>query len=155
MRTFANGDKLSIEANGRIFRNGPGERLAEGRGPHPTRGPPQPLKEKGYELSLIGEDKVGEKKVVGVRVAKKGQKDVSLYFDKETWLLAKMEYRGAVMGTENEVNQERIIKEYEKNKDGIPVAKKILIKYDGKQFLEAEVTEIKYFEKLDDSEFKK
>jgi hypothetical protein len=47
------------------------------------------------------------------------------------------------------------VKEYEKNKDGIPLAKKVLIKHDGKTFLEAEVLEIKYFEKLDDSEFKK
>ena len=53
------------------------------------------LKEKGYELSLIGEDKVEGKKVVGVRVTKKDQKDISLFFDKETGLLAKLEYRGA------------------------------------------------------------
>ena len=42
------------------------------------------MKEKGYELSLIGEDKVEGKKVVGVRVSKKDQKDISLYFDAET-----------------------------------------------------------------------
>ena len=103
-----------------------------------------PLKDKAFEVSLIGDDKVEGKKVVGIRVTKKGQKDVSVFFDKETGLLAKLEYRGAEPGTDNEVNEERIIKEYEKNADGIPLAKKIVIKHDGKQFLEAEVTEIKH-----------
>jgi hypothetical protein len=113
------------------------------------------LKDKGFELSLIGEDKVEGKKVVGVRVTMKGQKDVSLFFDKETWLLAKMEYRSTDPSTGNEINEERFITEYEKNKDGIPLPKKTVVKHDGKQFLESELVEMKYLEKLDDSEFKK
>ena len=113
------------------------------------------LKDKGYEVSLIGEDKVAGKKVIGVRVAKKDHKDVSLYFDAETWLIAKVEYRTTDATSGNEITEERLPSGYEKNKDGTPVPKKIVIKRDGKQFLEAEVLEAKYFEKLDDSEFKK
>jgi hypothetical protein len=113
------------------------------------------LKDKAYELSTIGEDKVDGKKVVGVRVSKKGQKDVSVYFDKETGLIAKVEFRTTDQMTGNEVTEERIPSDYAKNKDGVPVPKKVVVKRDGKTFLEAEVLEVKYFEKLDDSEFKK
>ncbi|HEY1191022.1 MAG TPA: hypothetical protein VGE74_25540 [Gemmata sp.] len=113
------------------------------------------LKDKGYELSIIGEDKVEGKKVVGVRVSKKDHKDVSLYFDKATGLIAKLEYRATDPATGNEIAEERLPSDYAKNKDGVPVAKKVVIKRDGKVFLEAEVLEIKYFDKLDDSEFKK
>ena len=156
VRTWVNGDKVILELNGKEFDGG--ERVKKaikeaGQVLEVSR--LVPLKDKAYELSLIGEDKVEGKKAIGVRVTKKGQKDVSIYFDKETGLIAKLEYRSAEPGTDNEVTEERIVKEYEKNSDGIPLAKKILIKHDGKTFLEAEVLEIKHFEKLDDSEFKK
>jgi hypothetical protein len=113
------------------------------------------VKEKGYELNLIGEDTVEGRKVVGVRISKKGQNDVSMYFDQQTGLLAKLEFRGADPSTGMELNEERIVLEYAKNKDGIPVPRKVLIKHDGKKYLEAEVLETNYYEKLDDSEFKK
>jgi hypothetical protein len=154
--TVVNGEKVSLELNGKEIDGADKVKKAiQDTGHVMDVGRLVTLKDKAYELSLIGEDKVEGKKVIGVRVTKKGQKDVSVFFDKETGLIAKLEYRGAEPGTDNEVNEERIVKEYEKNKDGIPLAKKVLIKHDGKTFLEAEVLEIKYFEKLDDSEFKK
>jgi hypothetical protein len=156
VRTWVNGDKIVLELNGKDFEGGDRVKKAIQEVGHVLEvARLVPLKDKAYELSLVGEDKVEGKKAVGVRVSKKGQKDVSLYFDRETGLLAKMEYRGAEPGTDNEVNEERIVKEYEMNADGIPVAKKVLIKHDGKTFLDAEVTEHKFFEKLDDAEFKK
>jgi hypothetical protein len=156
IRTIVNGEKVSLEVNGQEVDQAEKVKAAIKDVGHVQEiARLVPLKDKAYEVSLIGEDKVEGKKVVGIRVTKKGQKDVSAYFDKETGLLAKLEYRGAEPGTDNEVNEERIIKEYEKNADGIPLAKKLIVKHDGKQFLEAEVTEIKQFEKLDDSEFMK
>src|SRR5262249_14463776 len=151
--TLVNGDKFTIEANGNAVDVPDAAKDAlKGVGYMLKVARMVPLlKEKGYELSLIGEDKVEGKKVVGVRVAKKDQKDISLYFDKETGLLAKLEYRGADPSSGMEVNEERIIAEYEKNKDGIPMAKKVIVKHDGKTFLEAEVIEAKFLEKLDDS----
>lgn len=113
------------------------------------------LKEKEFEMSLIGEDKVEDKPVVGVRVVSKGHRDISLYFDKETHLLAKMETRTIAQGTGNEVNEERIIRAYEKNKDGIPVPKKVVVKHDSKKFLEIDISEVELLEKIDESEFKK
>src|SRR5206468_1711063 len=69
-------------------------------------------KEKGLELSLIGDDKVNDKPVVGVRVARKDKKDVSLFFDKETGLLAKVENRGVNFLTKAEVTQARVMSDY-------------------------------------------
>jgi hypothetical protein len=113
------------------------------------------LKDKDYELSLIGEDKVEDKPAIGVRVTTKGQKDVSMWFDKKTNLLAKLEYRGTDPFTKGEVNEERIIAEYMTNKDGIPMPKKVIIKHDGKAFLEIEMSDAQLLEKIDDAEFKK
>lgn len=112
------------------------------------------LKEKEFELSPLGEVKVEGKTAVGILVKSKGHKDMSLFFNKETGLLAKVEHRTTPEGSEKEVTEERIITEYEK-KDGVPTPKKILIKHDGEKFLEAAVTEIKLLEKLDDGEFTK
>ena len=49
----------------------------------------------------------------------------------------------------------RIITGYAKNADGVPVPKGIVVKKDGKKFVDAEITEMKLLEKLDESEFKK
>ncbi len=91
------------------------------------------LKEKKYTLDVIGEDKVEGKKVTGIRVSVKDKKDVSLYFDQETWLLAKLEHHTVDAATGNEVTEERIVTEYKKNKNGVPVPKSILVKRDGKE----------------------
>lgn len=155
--TIANGDDISIEAGGNKV-DVPDEAKAQlkAAGHMMQVGRLVALKDaKKYELSLIGEDKVEGKKVVGVLVKAKDQKDISLYFDKETGLLAKLEFRGTEPGTGKEVNEERIVGEYGKNKDGVPVPKKVVVLHDGKTFLDAEVTEMAYLEKLDDSVFKK
>jgi hypothetical protein len=113
------------------------------------------LKEKEFELSSLGEQKVEGKAAVGVLVKSKGHKDISLFFNKETGLLAKVEHRTTEEGTDKEVTEERIITEYKKTEDGLQMVKKLIIKHDGEKFLEAEVTEAKPLEKLEDSEFKK
>jgi hypothetical protein len=112
------------------------------------------LKGKDFELSALGEVKVEGKPAVGVLVKSKGQKDVSLYFNKETGLLAKVEHRTVDPMTGNEITEERIVAEYGKT-DGVPTPKKVLINHDGNKFMELEVLETKQLEKLDDSEFAK
>jgi hypothetical protein len=112
------------------------------------------IKEKEFELSALGELKVEGKAAVGVRVARKGQKDVSLYFNKETGLLAKVERRTVDPQTGNEITEERVITEYGKT-DAVPTAKKVVINHDGSKFMELEILETKRLEKLDDSEFAK
>lgn len=110
------------------------------------------LKDKAYELSPLGEMKVEGKPALGLRVVTKGFKDVSLFFDKESGLLLKMERRGVDPMSGQEFAEERFIQEYQKL-DDVPVPKKVLINRDGKKFLELEVLEMKFLETVDENEF--
>ncbi len=154
--TLINGDEASLEVNGKamdIDDTIKGTLKNAGHVMKLARLTPL-LKDKTYELSLVGEEKVEGEPAIGIRVACKGQKDINIFFNKKTHLLAKLEYRGSDT-TGKEINEERIISEYAKNKDGVPLPKKVIVKHDSKTFLEVEVLEITFLEKIDDSEFKK
>lgn len=154
--TVMNGDKLSIEAAGKAVDVTDDIKKAMKDAQHmmtASRMVPL-LKDKSYELSIFGEAKVEDKPAIGIRVASKGKKDITLFFDKKTNLLAKIEHRTVEAGTGNEIGEERIILEY-KIKDGIPFPKKVLVKHDGKTFLEAESVESTLLESIDEAEFKK
>src|SRR5262249_43300801 len=112
------------------------------------------LKDKSVELSPLGEVKVNDRPAVGVRIVSKGHRDLNLYFDKETGLMAKMERQAFDTMTQQMVQEERIMQEYQVV-DGMKVAKKVRVNRDGKKFMEAEVLEVKFSDKLDDSEFAK
>ena len=153
--TLVNGDKLTIEANGRnVDVPDSAKEQMKAAGHMLEIGRLVPLKGKKYELSIIGEDKVEGKKVIGIRATAKEQSDVSIYFSTETGLIAKVEHR-TKDSTGKEITEERIVTEYTKSKDGVSVPKKLIVKHDGKQFIEAEVLEVTSLEKLDDAEFKK
>lgn len=113
-----------------------------------------PLLDKEYSLGAFGEEKVNDKPAIGITVSKKGQKDVTLFFDKDTYLLVRMDSRTAGPSGA-EVNETRIFEEYAKTKDGIPYPKKVLVKHDDKKFIYAETTELQFAEKLPDADFKK
>jgi hypothetical protein len=153
--TLVNGDKVTIDVNGMNIEPPDAAKTALKHAGHMMKVGRLVaiVREKGYELSLIGEAKVEGKDTVGVRVSKKDENDISLFFSKETGLLAKLEHRTAD-ATGKEITEERIITEYQKV-DGLPAPKKVLVKHDGKMFLEAEVLEVKMLEKLDEGEFKK
>jgi hypothetical protein len=110
--------------------------------------------DKSLELSALGETTVNNKPAVGVKIASKGHKDINFYFDKETGLVSKVERRALDSTTMQEVTEERIIQEYGET-DGLKTAKKVLVNRDGKKYLEAEVLESKFVDKIDDSEFAK
>jgi hypothetical protein len=112
-----------------------------------------PLRDKAFELTAVGEAQVNGKPAVGIRASKKGMADVTLYFDKTSYLVVKVEHRTLDFQSEQEMTQERIITEYT-TVDGRPQPKKVLINRDGKKFLEAEILEVKDHEKLDDGLFK-
>lgn len=113
------------------------------------------LIDREYKLSPLGEEKIDDRPVIGVRVEHKGCRDISLFFDKENNLLLKMETRikDMLRGGE-EVPAETLYSEY-KDVDGVMTAHKVTIKYDGKTYIESEVIDVKYAEKLDDSVFDK
>jgi hypothetical protein len=110
------------------------------------------LKDKSLQLTLLGESKAEDRPVVGVKVASKGHRDISLYFDKESGLLAKVQTRRNDPQSMQEVDEERFIKEYQ-DFDGQKVAKKILVNRDGKKYLELDITEVKHLDDVPDNTF--
>jgi hypothetical protein len=115
-----------------------------------------PLKdEKMYQLALLGESKVGDRPVVGVKVASKGHRDINLYLDKDSSLLLKSERRiKDRMAGGQELTQETLHSDY-KEIGGWKYAHKGVVNRDGKKYVEFELTELKTLEKLDDSIFGK
>jgi outer membrane lipoprotein-sorting protein len=110
------------------------------------------LKDKSLKFSLVGDMKVKGKDAVGVIVSREGKKDITLYLDKATGLMAKVELRKRDLMTGQEVTEERFITEYQ-DAQGRKVAKKVEVLRDGKPFIEAEVQEVQILPKIDDSEF--
>jgi hypothetical protein len=151
-----NGDKVSIEANGQDVPVEDKVKDALKDTIYSMKvGRLVPLiKEKGFELTSLGEVKVNDKPAAGVLIKSKGHKDISLFFDKKTGLLAKVEHRTVDPMSGNEITEERIITEYSKT-DGVPTPKKVTVKHDGNKYMEAEIVETKRLEKLEDSEFAK
>jgi hypothetical protein len=113
-----------------------------------------PLKDGAFALAPLGESKVGDRPVVGVKVSHKEHKDVSLFFDKEKGLLVKSLRRVKDMMTGQEVDQETVYSDF-KETDGIQRSMKMVAKRDGKDYLEAVTTEFKVVDKLDDGLFGK
>jgi hypothetical protein len=109
------------------------------------------LKHKAFTLDALGEVKANGRAAVGVRVSSRGHKDVNLYFDKVTGLLAKSERR-ALDDNQKEVTEETFYSDY-KDVDGVKVAMKVAVHHDGRRFLEMEMSEYRFLERIDAGEF--
>src|SRR3989442_5603424 len=108
-----------------------------------------------FFVSALLPEMVGEAKpAAGVRVRSRGHKDINLYFDKKASLLVMVQRRTDDPMSGEEVNEERIITEYQ-DVQGIKTTKKSVIFRNGKKYLDMEVVEAKYLEKVDDREFAK
>jgi hypothetical protein len=105
-----------------------------------------------YELAAVGEVKIMDQPAIGIRVSKKGQRDVSYFFDKKTHLLVKTEMRAYDPDAGQEFTQEKFFVRY-RDTDGLKSPARFVIHKDGKAFLDLEVTESKGYQKLDDSNF--
>ncbi len=112
------------------------------------------LSDKGYELAPLGEVKVENEDAVGVKVSAKDHRDVALYFSKKTGLLIKSEGRAFDFMIGQEVAQEMIFDDY-KEQDGHLSPRRLTMIREGKKFLEKEITEIKFVDRIDDSVFAK
>jgi len=110
------------------------------------------LKDKTVKFSLIGEAKVRDKDTIGVTVSREGKKDISIYFDKKTHLMAKVEARKRDPMSGQEFQEERYILEYQEI-NGNKSAKKVEVLRDGKAFLDVEVLDVQTVEKIDAGEF--
>jgi outer membrane lipoprotein-sorting protein len=118
---------------------------------------PAALLDKSFELSLLGEMEVDKRPAVGVRAVRKGHRALNLYFDKETGLLVRAEYRVKdIQGFQGgkEVTQEVLVSDHQEV-NGVKQAMKVTVKWDGKPYVEAELSEFKYTHRLDDDLFAK
>ncbi|QVL30904.1 hypothetical protein KIH39_18895 [Telmatocola sphagniphila] len=154
--TTVNGDKISLEVNGNVVPVTEEVKAALKDAQHLVKVArlTSLLKDKTLELSSVGEIKVNDKPAIAIRVASKGHKDVTLAFDKQSHLMVKIEHRTLESGSGMEVNEERVITEFTKNKAGLQVPKKISIYHDGKKFGEIESEESELLESIDDGVFK-
>jgi hypothetical protein len=112
-----------------------------------------PLNDRAFTLKKLGDIKVEDQAAAGVLVTRKAHPDVKLYFDKNTGLLVKTEHRAKAAEEEfKEVTQETYLSDY-REVDGAKVPHKIVVKRDGKNYVEAEVSNYKAKGKLDNSVF--
>jgi hypothetical protein len=122
-------------------------------------------KGKGYKLTMLGESRVEEKRVLGVKIASEGKPDVKLFFDKETGLLLKREHElsrtapagaGVPAGADapNSITVEILYEDY-KESGGIKFPAKTTRLQGGQKISEEEVTEFKAVEKFDEKTFAK
>jgi len=112
------------------------------------------LKDKAFTLAPLGELKVNDQMTLGVKVTCKGHKDIDLYFNKTTGLLAKIARQSIDPQQMKEVARESYPSDY-KEMDGLKYPSKMLMNQDGKKLLDLEVTELKFLDKVDDSTFAK
>jgi hypothetical protein len=113
------------------------------------------LKDKEFKFSPVGEVKVGERPAVGVRVSRAGQRDVTLFFDKQNHLLLKS--ATTVKDVEaggQELSQETVYGDYQ-DVGGAKRAMKAEIKRDGKRFVEVQWESFEPTERLDAAIFGK
>jgi hypothetical protein len=113
-----------------------------------------PLKNPEFQLSLLGDSKVGDRPAVGVKVSHKGHNDMSLYFDKEKGLLMKSQRRAKDPMSGNEMNLETVFSSY-KDVEGVQRFMKMAVKRDGDDFLDIDTTEFKTLDNVDDNVFAK
>ncbi len=113
------------------------------------------LKDKAFTLTPAGEAQVEGQTAFAVNVASKGHRDVKLFFDKKTGLLVKLERRAKAPEQGNQEVTAEIIYSNHKDVNGVKIPTKILVKHDGKKLVEAEHSDFKFEDKLDEKLFSK
>lgn len=111
-----------------------------------------PLKSKEFKTALAGEEKVSDKLAIGVKVTGPDGKDFTMYFDKETGLLAKVTAEGILGFGGDEAKMETIYSDY-KEVNGVKKAMKSVGMRNGEKNIEQEVTEFKVLDKAPDGSF--
>jgi hypothetical protein len=110
------------------------------------------LEKKDFVLATTKEVMVEGKPALGVKVSSKGHKDATLYFDKESNRLVKLE-RKTVTDEGKEANEEQFYSDF-KEFDGLTIPTKEVTLRDGKKVSESKITAHKLVDKIDPKEFK-
>jgi hypothetical protein len=116
------------------------------RGPQLLAG----LKDKKFQLSHLGEVKVGDQDAVGLRISRKESPDLSIFFSKKTHLPLKAETR-LTDPRGKEIDMEIQFSDY-KDFDGLKHFTKVTFKVEGKNVV-MEVSELRPGAKLDANSF--
>jgi hypothetical protein len=109
------------------------------------------VNDKRYRLAPAGEKTIEGHATVGVTVSADGHKDVRLYFDPTTQLLAALERPGFDALGKPAEHAETYSGYREAN--GLKYPAKTLVKQNGKRYLESETVEFKPLPKADPKEF--
>jgi hypothetical protein len=113
-----------------------------------------PLKGKEFRLVPLGAKTIAGRAAVGVTVRHLDHRDLNLYFDKENGLLLATTTRHKDLQSGQEYSQETHFSNY-KEFDGLRLPTKTTIFRDGKPFGEAEVSDLKVRDKVDQGQFGK
>jgi hypothetical protein len=118
-----------------------------------------PLSDAAYTLTKVADAEIEGRPAFGVRVSKQGMPDVTLYFDKRSGLVVRCDE--VVRPTPNEVGKEKGEVKQEtylsgyKEFSGCKLPTKIVVKREGKLYVDAEMTDMKPVDKFDDTVFSK
>jgi hypothetical protein len=107
---------------------------------------------KKYTLKAEKDADVEGKPAAVVLVSGNGIKDLRLFFDKETGRLVKTQRKALDASGAGEVNEESFLSDYKKV-DGALLPMRMVVKRDGKKFMDVTVTELKLLDKVDADEF--
>src|SRR5262249_27820041 len=110
------------------------------------------LRDRTYQLSLLGAGQVNDRPAWSVKVAAKGHRDVVLHFDRATGLLVEAERHTLDPGTLKEVAQVEYFSDY-REVEGLRRPMKVCVFRAGKRFLDGEVTDVRFYDHLADSVF--
>jgi hypothetical protein len=113
-----------------------------------------PLTDKGYQLSHLGELKIQDRAAVGIKVARKGQPEIDLFFDKKTSLPLRSEVRIKEPEADGEVVHAFYYEKYEET-DGVKHFTKVELRRDDKVLVEMELSDFQLQEQLGEETFAK
>jgi hypothetical protein len=106
-----------------------------------------------YQVKQLADADVDGQAAAVVVVSREGQRDVTLAFDKQSKLLVKAEYKlKSPQHEDREVTEEIWFKDY-RDVDGVKVPTKHVIHRDGQKFVEGEISDYTFPQKLDPGVF--
>jgi hypothetical protein len=105
-----------------------------------------------FRIEHVGEFQYNGRVVVGVRVTGRGQRDLRLYFDRETALLVKSDFLLDGPAGGKDVRQEAFYADY-RDVGGYLRPGRVTVFRDGKKVMEADLVEARHFDHIDPREF--
>jgi hypothetical protein len=113
-----------------------------------------PLTDKGYQLSHLGELKIQDRPAVGIKVVRKGQPAIDLFFDKTTSLPLRSEIHVKEPEADAEVAHAVSYNKYEET-DGVKHFTHLELRRDDKVLIEMERSDFQLQEQLGEEMFAK